>query len=64
VHFIDPFRLSILDHSGLAFRCDKQGEGQATFLVRSAADFAEIAKPSRAAFARPQVDLGLCALAQ
>ena len=36
--FIDLFRLSILDHEGLAFRCDKRNEGPITFLVFPAAD--------------------------
>ena len=37
-HFIDLFRLSILDHIDLAFRCDKRNEGPITFLVFPAAD--------------------------
>src|SRR6516165_9283109 len=37
--FIDLFRLSILDHEGLAFRCDKGNEGPITFLVFPAADW-------------------------
>ena len=38
-HFIDLFRLSILGHIDLAFRCDKRNEGPITFLVfQSAAD--------------------------